>query len=156
MWNPTRTPARGNLIEYNHIHHVMQRLADGGGIYTLGRQPGSYLRANWIHDIPREAGRAGANGIFLDQGTNEFVLEANVIHDTERSPLRWHQAHENLVRNNLLVHRSNVPTARYHGMEPEPITYRHNTILESDQWEPSQGDHNTRWTGPRPSFDFSE
>ena len=51
MWNPTPTPCRANLVENNHIHHVMQILSDGGGIYTLGRQPGTVLRGNVIHDV---------------------------------------------------------------------------------------------------------
>jgi hypothetical protein len=151
MWNPSRTPARENIIEYNHIHHVMERLADGGGIYTLGRQPGSYLRGNWIHGVPREIGRAEANGMFLDEGTADFVLEGNVIHGTKRSPLRWHQARENLVRNNVLVHESDVPFSRYNATDSALITYQNNATIESNEFELSDWKDHTRWAGPRPN-----
>src|SRR5262249_6359084 len=37
-WNTDPTDARNNRIEYNHVHHVMKRMGDGAGIYTLGLQ----------------------------------------------------------------------------------------------------------------------
>ena len=67
-WSPAPTVCEGHLIASNHIHHVMQLLSDGGGIYTLGRQPGTILRGNVIHDVPVNAGRAESNGIFMDEG----------------------------------------------------------------------------------------
>ena len=51
-WDDTPTVARNHKISNNQIHHVMQILSDGGGIYTLGRQPGSILSENQIHHIP--------------------------------------------------------------------------------------------------------
>ena len=47
----TPTPARNNLVEGNHIHDIMLRLLDGGGVYMLGRQPGTVIRDNRIHDL---------------------------------------------------------------------------------------------------------
>jgi hypothetical protein len=38
----------------------MQILSDGGGIYTLGRQPGTTLSNNHIHHIPLNAGKLKA------------------------------------------------------------------------------------------------
>jgi hypothetical protein len=73
-WHAMETPipvvvgCRNNLIEGNHVHHVAQRLADTGGIYTLGDQPGGVLRGNYIHDITRFSGVALVNGIFFDKG----------------------------------------------------------------------------------------
>jgi hypothetical protein len=96
QWNPKPTPCQGHVVDFNHIHHVMQVLSDGGGIYTLGRQPGTVLRSNHIHDVATNAGRAESNGMFLDEGTSEIVIEHNVIHSIGRSPLRFHRAEENL------------------------------------------------------------
>jgi hypothetical protein len=36
MWSPVPTPCRQNIIDGNHIHHIMNILSDGGGIYMLG------------------------------------------------------------------------------------------------------------------------
>lgn len=50
-WDNARTGMGNNHIRYNHVHHVMQLLFDGAGIYTLGYQPGSDIKYNYIHDI---------------------------------------------------------------------------------------------------------
>jgi hypothetical protein len=128
MWNPTPTPNRENRVEGNHIHHVMQMLSDGGGIYTLGRQPGTVLRRNLIHDVPWNAGRAESNGMFLDEGTTDIVIEENAIWNVDRSPLRFHRATTNLVRHNLLVVRADAPPIRYNNTQPEDIRQEANTV----------------------------
>ena len=92
LWNPEPTPCQGTIVEANHIHDVMQVLSDGGGIYTLGWQPGAVLRGNLIHSVPLNLGRAESNGMFIDEGSKELVIEGNAIYDIDRSPLRFHQA----------------------------------------------------------------
>ena len=127
MWNPTPTPCAGNEVKDNHIHHVMQILSDGGGIYTLGRQPGTKLTGNWIHDVPLNAGRAESNGMFLDEGTTDLLIENNLIHDVARSPLRFHKAGVNLVKANVLVRAKGSPPVRYN------VTPEANIKLEGNQ-----------------------
>jgi len=128
-WNPTPSPCKANRVTRNHIHHCMQILSDGGGIYTLGRQPGTRLAGNHIHDIPVNAGRAGSNGMFLDEGTTELVIEGNLIHDTVRSPLRFHRARENLVKGNIVTLREGVPIVRYNVTPAKYITLQDNTVI---------------------------
>jgi hypothetical protein len=70
----TPTAAKDNVIEFNHVHHVMLRLLDGGGIYTLGRMPGTVIRDNRIDDAPGWPG-----GICLDQGSGDIEVIRNVI-----------------------------------------------------------------------------
>jgi hypothetical protein len=93
QWDAEPTPARENVIEFNHIYDVMTRLGDGGGIYTLGLQPGSVIRGNHIHDIRRStyAQAAPNNGIFFDQGSTGFRVEDNVIYATSGEPMRFNQ-----------------------------------------------------------------
>jgi hypothetical protein len=93
MWNPQPTACKGNVIEFNHIHDVMNRLGDGGGIYTLGFQPGTVLRSNLIHDVHRSALAQAApnNGVFIDEGSKGFLFENNVIYHTSADPVRFNQ-----------------------------------------------------------------
>lgn len=136
MWNPTPTTAQGHVVEHNHIHHVMQTLSDGGGIYTLGRQPETILRANHIHHVPLNAGRAESNGMFLDQGSDAIRIAGNVIHTLDRSPLRFHQAKSIVVEKNILVvPNEKTPAYRYNNTNPETIEKKENTVIESDEFQ---------------------
>ena len=76
----TPTPARGNVIEHNHVHHVMQEMDDGGAIYTLGRQPGTVIRGNHVHEA---VGRPG--GIYLDEGSAEIEVSGNLVYRVSKA-----------------------------------------------------------------------
>ncbi|MCL5097961.1 MAG: right-handed parallel beta-helix repeat-containing protein [Candidatus Omnitrophica bacterium] len=72
--------AGGNVVEANHIHHVMQTAVDGAGIYVSFPQsdPGAAVRWNLIHDVQR------ASGIYLDAvrpqlGCTNYQFENNFI-----------------------------------------------------------------------------
>jgi hypothetical protein len=129
QWNPQPTPCANNIAEYNHIHHIMQVLSDGGGIYTLGRQPGTVLRYNYIHDIPVNAGRAESNGCFLDQGSSEFLIQGNTIHSVARSTIRYHQALKLTMRgNNLVVSKGQKPY-QYNACSPDTMVFDNDRII---------------------------
>jgi len=75
----------------------MQKLADGGGIYTLGLQPGTILRGNYIHDVHRSAyahGGAPNNGFFIDEGSKGFLFIGNVVRGVSGTPVRFNQSRE--------------------------------------------------------------
>lgn len=120
-WNPKPSPCGGHRIEENHIHHVMQVLSDGGGIYTLGRQPGTVLAHNHIHHVAVNAGRAESNGIFMDEGTTDLRVEGNHIHDITRSPIRFHKAGRNTLRGNRLEPAPGIPALRFNNTPEENI-----------------------------------
>jgi hypothetical protein len=121
QWNPEPTPARENVIRNNLIYNCMQTLSDGGGIYTLGFQPDSIIEGNVIHGIPHASGRAGSNGMFLDEGTKGFTITKNVVFGTEQSSLRFHQAKENVVSDNILLNEPGVPMIWYDSTPEENI-----------------------------------
>ncbi|MBN1342968.1 MAG: right-handed parallel beta-helix repeat-containing protein, partial [Phycisphaerae bacterium] len=96
-WDTSPTTQRDCLVAFNRIHDCMKILADGGGIYTLGWQPGTVLRGNLIHDIHRSAfahGGAPNNGIFFDQGTKGLHVEGQIIYNTSGKPIRFNQTNE--------------------------------------------------------------
>ena len=128
MWNPTPTPAKKNLINGNHIHHVMQKLSDGGGIYMLGLQPGSQLTRNLIHDVTLNAGRAESNGMFLDEGITEVMVAENTIYNIAKSPIRFHKATTNIVRDNTLFCGEGVSPFAYNRTDSSLIQKIDNKI----------------------------
>ena len=132
MWSPQATPCRDNTIAVNHIHHVMQTLSDGGGIYMLGLQPGSKLVGNHIHDISVNAGRAESNGMFLDEGTKNVLVENNLIYSIAKSPLRFHRASTNVVRNNYLFSKGSTPSIAYNNTLAENIFQEGNYEISTD------------------------
>lgn len=69
------TIACKNRIEFNHIHHVMQKLHDGGAIYILSMQGGSTIRGNLIHDNAGYAGVGLKGGIMVTQDGQKFPDE---------------------------------------------------------------------------------
>jgi hypothetical protein len=105
-WDASPTTQERCIVEYNHIHDAMRKLADGGGIYSLGFQPGTVLRGNHIHNVHRSAFCTGApnNGFFVDQGSKAFLFERNVVYDTAGEPIRfnlnernWHEWKDNFL-----------------------------------------------------------
>ncbi|MBM4032095.1 MAG: right-handed parallel beta-helix repeat-containing protein [Planctomycetes bacterium] len=82
----TPTTAKNNRVEFNHIHHVMRDLADGGGIYTLSIQPGTVIRGNHIHD-----NRGGPGGIYLDEGSGQIEIAGNLVYAVPK-PMNYNNA----------------------------------------------------------------
>jgi hypothetical protein len=137
-WSPVPTPCRDNHITDNHIHHIMQVLSDGGGIYMLGLQPGSTITGNLIHDVSLNAGRAESNGMFLDEGTTDVTVAGNIIYNIAKSPLRFHRATTNLVKENVLSCADDVPPVRYNATREEDIRLENNLILkdsDTNDWK---------------------
>ncbi|MFN9961948.1 MAG: right-handed parallel beta-helix repeat-containing protein [Planctomycetota bacterium] len=128
QWNPEPTGCRDNLVAGNRIHHVMQLLSDGGAIYTLGRQPGTVLRDNQIHDVPLNAGRAESNGIFMDEGSSLILVTGNEISNTARAPIRFHKARELTVQNNRLHLAPEVQPFTFNATDPASIVTEPNII----------------------------
>jgi len=140
LWNDKPSAAKENMVLGCHLHHNMQILSDGGAIYTLGRQPNSRLAFNNIHDIPLNAGRAESNGMFLDEGTSDFTIDYNLITDTVKSPLRFHQAKlSNHVENNFFTLDSpETPMIRYNSTPEENILLKNNTSFPKTDKEKLQ------------------
>ena len=75
-WGWSDSPATAvmgnNEINANRINQSNQILnADGGSIYTLGPQPNSFIRFNYVAN--------GLTGLYTDQGSAYLTLEYNVI-----------------------------------------------------------------------------
>jgi len=114
-WGPQPTSCGENLIECNHVHDVMELVQDGGGIYTLGRQPGTVIRGNLVHDnhMSPFACANGQTGLYFDQGSSGFLVENNIQYVVEYEPDRINQdvndGPPHTIRNNYLGIRPDDP-----------------------------------------------
>jgi hypothetical protein len=107
IWT-TPTASRANQIEFNHIHDLMRVRNDGGAVYTLGRQPGTVVRGNYIHD----SGPGQPGGIYLDEGSAEIEVDDNVIAQPRPEPPGDLQGARQPSRPNADHRRSGGPGAQ--------------------------------------------
>lgn len=137
--NPTAGFQDGNVVEFNHVHHVMNCLLDdGGGIYLLGWQRDGRVCHNWIHDVRHDVLGHGAKGIYPDQGTAGVLFEGNVVHDVVQG-FGGNGGHQCVVRNNIFAfcQKSGVMGGgQYYDRNvtynPHPITFEHNVVYQGD------------------------
>jgi hypothetical protein len=80
-----------NRITHNHIHHVLRELHDGGGIYTLGNQPGTIIAGNYLHD-----NRGSPGGIYLDEGSGFIEITGNLVHHVA-TPMNYNNRAQNRI-----------------------------------------------------------
>lgn len=85
-WTHEPNAMHDNLIENNRIFNVSNLLCDGGGIYTLSKQPGTKITGNYIYGMKRSpwSGAWPIGAIYTDEasgGTPEkpMVVSRNII-----------------------------------------------------------------------------
>jgi hypothetical protein len=126
-WSTRPTPCRENVVEANHVYNVMNRLCDGGCIYTLGWQPGTIIRGNHLHGVHRSQFAQGApnNGMFIDEGSKGYLFEKNVIYDTAAELVRfnacqreWHTWRDNHIGDREKVLAAGKETVDAAGPQP--------------------------------------
>ena len=80
-WTDTVNAMASNKINNNDIHHAVQILADGAGIYTLSnQQPNSQMLYNYLHDYQTSQwADYGSLGIYLDEQTSGYTIAHNAM-----------------------------------------------------------------------------
>jgi hypothetical protein len=103
-WTYDRGVNRDNLIEGNHVSDIGIRgdLWDMGGIYLLGYQPGSVIRANVIEEVHCR-GFSGW-GLYLDEGSSGLLVERNLVWKTHSHSLHEHWGRKNEIRHNCFAY----------------------------------------------------
>jgi len=100
VWGYDDSSTYGNIIRGNHIHHIGKgNLSDMGGIYLLGKQRGTLIADNRIHDVVSRD--YGAWGIYLDEGSSYVTVEGNAVFNTQTECLHIHYGSGNVIKNNV-------------------------------------------------------
>ena len=159
-WPPN--PSRGNLIEYNHCHHIgSDELGSHGVLYALGVQPGTVFRNNLVHDVrtwPELPEVASGMGIVLDNGCVGMTVEDNVVCRCEGPSFCVNfNVIGDVVQNNIFacglgnqLNRYGDPTPADETM-PNPILFRQNIVY----WDTGRLFHETEWPNFATLWDYN-
>ena len=95
----------GHLVEENLIYRVMRELQDGGAIY--GGVKKCVLRGNMVRDVVKMGEGYGVSSYYLDEGSQDCVVEHNVSVGVER-PVHNHIASDLIIRDNVFIAETNM------------------------------------------------
>ncbi len=123
------------VIEYNHIHHVMTMLNDGACIFNCGA--GSMIRNNVVHDSYGYDDMGW--GLYLDEFRTGVTMTKNISYNTRSGGLHLHNNHGHIITNNIFAYGKLVQISwtRFHGVHfnvrkekyQHPIhTFQHNIV----------------------------
>jgi hypothetical protein len=111
------------LIEENLVYRVMREVSDGGAIYGVMRH--SIVRGNCVRDVVKAVEGSGVSSYYLDEGSEDCVIEHNVSIGVER-PILNHIAHGIIIRDNIFTSATNM--ALYFGRS-SGCAFAGNTLL---------------------------
>jgi hypothetical protein len=140
-WSFADTVCQEIRIMRNHIHHLGERadMSDMGGIYLLGKMPGSFVAENIIHAV--KSSTYGGWGLYADWGTSFVTFERNLVFAIKEECVHEHWTRQNLYRDNLFVADGEAAAVALSGEVvqrfwdyPDPHgRFEHNTFLTRGQ-----------------------
>jgi len=113
-----------NRIELNEIHHAMEQLGDGNGIYIRGAGSGNIIRRNYIHDLVATTTMQSA--IRTDGGQRDTLITENLIVRCTSQGIQLKL--DNQAVNNIIVdlrasiHNGEVRPPAYFKLREGPMT----------------------------------
>ncbi len=129
-WGFAPTNTRNNKISDNRIFEIGRGLlCDMGGIYTLGSHKNSSISGNEISGVYPH--RYGGWGIYNDEGSADFIVEKNYVHNTSEEGYHQHYGKNNTVRNNIFAYGSSAQVAltRLGEKYPDELVYERNVVV---------------------------
>ncbi len=104
IWGYAYHVTKNINVSRNLIYNIGQGwLSDMGGIYMLGKQPGTVLSENVIHNVAADPGEGGYGGwgIYLDEGSSFMSVEKNLVYSCGNQSFNTHYGEGNIIRNNI-------------------------------------------------------
>ena len=129
-WGYAPTNTHDNKITNNLVFEIGRGLlCDMGGIYTLGSHKNSVISGNEISGVYRH--RYGGWGIYNDEGSADFLVEKNFVHDTAEEGYHQHYGKNNTVRNNIFAYGSTAQVAlsRLGEKYPDELVFERNIVV---------------------------
>lgn len=122
---PDSTTSHDNHVANNLITDLMQRARDGGGIYTLGQQPGTMIEGNAIRRMKGDYGC-----FYTDEGSAFITLQNNVC---DTAP-EWLDVWINTIHDNHVLNSyTNVQNKRNKGVN---IQIENTVYINGQAWTP--------------------
>jgi hypothetical protein len=107
-----------NLIEYNEIHNVMEKMGDGNGIYIRGAGAGNVIRRNYIHHLVTPMLMQAA--IRTDGGQRDTLIAENLIYKCMAQGIILKL--NNRAENNIVADVLAPPRGYYLSLREGPLT----------------------------------
>lgn len=107
-----------NLIEYNEIHHAMEKLGDGNAIYIRGAAEANIIRRNYIHHMVGETQMQAA--IRTDGGQTGTLIAENLIYKCTSQGILLKL--DNRAENNIVADLIAPPRGYYLSVREGPLT----------------------------------
>ena len=107
-----------NLIEYNEIHHAMEKLGDGNGIYIRGAGAGNVIRRNYVHHLVAPMQMQAA--IRTDGGQRDTLIAENLIYKCVAQGIILKL--NNRCENNIVADVIAPPRGYYLSLREGPMT----------------------------------
>jgi len=107
-----------NLIEYNEIHNVMEKMGDGNGIYIRGAGAGNVIRRNYIHHLVTPMLMQAA--IRTDGGQRDTLITENLIYKCMAQGIILKL--NNRAENNIIADVLAPPRGYYLSLREGPCT----------------------------------
>ncbi len=103
VWGYRDSVTRGITVRGNHIYNIGTGgiMSDMGGVYTLGKQKGTVIEENVIHDVFCK--HYGAFGLYTDEGSSYITLRNNVVYNTQSESYHLHFGRMNILKDNVFA-----------------------------------------------------
>ncbi|MFH1237792.1 MAG: right-handed parallel beta-helix repeat-containing protein [Candidatus Aenigmatarchaeota archaeon] len=135
-----------SAITYNHVYDAMQKLEDGGAIYTYGITEdvsAVTIANNVVHDVMATAHHAGIKttrptgliirGIYMDDMSRNCAVRDNLLYNVQEA-IQTYAGVGNVMENNIFVDANRSQTTVVVGTGAQPTFYRNNIIYYNNRY----------------------